>query len=112
MPNIENACSKGKCFCRSLRYLIYQLHLCINILLSAASSADVQTGLFFAYVPGKQNVVYIKVQIFDDKLLEGTEAFRVQLSIPNHHKENGVKLGDPSGATIFIKDGMHVVFCR
>jgi len=51
-------------------------------------------------------VVYIKVRIFDDKLLEGTEAFGVQLSIPNHHKENGVKLGDPSHTTVFIKDGM------
>ena len=50
-------------------------------------------------------MVYIKVQIFDDKLLEGTEAFGVQLSIPNHHKTNGVKLGDPSRATVFIKDG-------
>ena len=51
-------------------------------------------------------MIYIKVQIFDDKLLEGTEAFGVQLSIPNHHKANGVKLGDPSGVTVFIKDGM------
>ena len=49
-------------------------------------------------------MIYIKVRIFDDKRLEGTEAFGVQLSIPNNHKANGVKLGDPSHATVFIKD--------
>ena len=74
-----------------------------------ASSADVQTGVFFAYVPGNQNVIYIKVRIFDDKLVEGTEAFGVQLSIPDHHKANGVKLEDPSRATVFIKDGNIII---
>jgi len=74
-------------------------------LISTASDVDVKTGTFFAYVPGNQNVVYIKVRIFDDKLLERTEVFGVQLYVPDHHKENGVRLGDPSHATIFIKDG-------
>jgi len=73
------------------------------------SGTDVQTGVFFAYVPGNQNVVDIKVRIFDDKLLEGTEAFGVQLSIRDHHIENGVRLGDPSHATVFIKDGNIIV---
>jgi len=74
-----------------------------------ASNADLQTGVFYAYAPANQNVVYIKVRIFDDKLLEGTEAFGVQLSIPDHHKANGVKLGNLSRATVFIKDGNIIV---
>ena len=74
-----------------------------------ASSADVQTGTFFAFVPGHQNVIYIKVKIFDDILVEGKEAFGVQLSIPDHHKASGVKLGNPSRATVFIKDGNNIV---
>jgi len=76
---------------------------------STASDADVKTGTFLTYVPVNQNVVYIKVRIFDDKLLEGTEAFGVQLSIPDHHKANGVKLGNPSRVTVFIKDGNIIV---
>ena len=31
------------------------------------------------------------------------------LYIPDHHKENGVQLGDPSHAVIFIKDGKMAV---
>jgi len=76
-----------------------------------ASSVDVQTGVFFASVPGNQNVIYIKVRIFDDILVEGTEAFGVQLSIPDHHKAVGVKLGNPSHATVFIKDGNIYYHC-
>ena len=54
-------------------------------------------------------MVYAKVQIYDDSLFEGTEEFGVQLYIPDHHKENGVQLGDPSHAVIFIKDGKMAV---
>ena len=70
-----------------------------------ASKTDVQTGTFLEIVPPHMSVINVKVYVFDDKLVEGTEAFGVQLSIPDHHKANGVKLGDPSSATIFIKDG-------
>jgi len=61
-------------------------------------------------VPAKQNYIYVKVKIFDDKLVEETEAFGVQLSIPDHHKSNGVQLGTPSLATVFIKDGKVINF--
>ena len=69
-----------------------------------------QTGVFFAYVPANQNVILAKVRIFDDTLVEETEAFGVQLYIPDHHKVNGVKLGNPSHTTVFIKDGKVAVF--
>jgi len=75
--------------------------LCIFI---TASDSDVQTGKSFIKVfANKAKEVYIKVQIFDDNLVEGTEAFGVQLSI-NHFKKN-LKLSHPSRATVFIKDG-------
>ena len=54
------------------------------------------------------NSLILKVRIYDDKLVEGTEAFGVKLIIPDHHVKNGVKLGNPSVATVFIKDGMNV----
>ena len=54
------------------------------------------------------NSLTLKVRLYDDKLVEGTEAFGVQLIIPDHHVANGVKLGNPSLATVFIKDGMDV----
>jgi len=76
---------------------------------STANSADVHTGTFFAFIAGHQTVVYIKVRIFDDILVEGTEEFGIQLSIPDHHKANGVKLGVPSRATVSIKDGKFVI---
>ena len=47
-----------------------------------------------------------RVRIYDDKLVEGTEAFGVKLIVPDHHVANGVKLGNPSLTTVYIKDGM------
>ena len=55
------------------------------------------------------NALILKVRIYDDRRVEGTEAFGVQLIIPDHHLQNGVKLGNPSLATVFIKDGTYVV---
>ena len=48
----------------------------------------------------------VRVGIKDDKLIEGTEAFGVKLIIPDHHIKNGLKLGNPSLAVVYIKDGM------
>jgi len=94
-----------------INYVLFTMEHFNNYMVCAliASRADVQTGTFFAYVPGNLNVVYIKVRIFDDILLEGTEAFGVQLSIRDHHKANGLRLGDPSNATVFIKDGNNIM---
>ena len=48
----------------------------------------------------------VRVTIIDDKLIEETEAFGVKLIVPDHHIRNGVKLGNPSVAVVYIKDGM------
>ena len=51
-----------------------------------------------------ENAKTIKIKITDDKLVEGTESFGVQLIVPDHHIKNGLKLGNPSLATVFIQD--------
>jgi len=86
---------------------VASIYQCLSFI---ARSSDVQTGVFFAYVPANQNVILAKVRIFDNMLVEETEAFGVQLYIPNHHEVNGVKLGNPSHTTVFIKDGKVAVF--
>jgi len=76
------------------------------LLILAASSDDVLTGVYrLVFYPGV-NSITIRVKIRDDLLVEGTEAFGVQLIVPDHHKAN-VKLGNPSLATVFIKDGTY-----
>ena len=59
------------------------------------------------YYP-RESTIAVRVRIVDDKLVEGTEAFGVQLIIPDHHKVNGVKLGNPSLATVLIRDGTYI----
>ena len=58
--------------------------------------------IFYPHV----SVIRVKIPIRDDKLVEGTEAFGVKLIVPDHHKANGVGLGNPSIAIVFIRDGM------
>ena len=58
--------------------------------------------IFYPHV----NVIRVKITIRNDKVVEGTEAFGIKLIAPDHHKANGVGLGNPSVATVFIRDGM------
>ena len=76
------------------------------MLISVASSNDVQTGVTRLVFYPNQDVLTIRVKIIDDYLVEGTEAFGAQLIVPDHHVGNGLILGKPSLATVFIKDGM------
>ena len=75
----------------------------------AASSDDVRTGTFRLIFSTGYNSKTIKIGIKDDHIVEGTEAFGVQLIVPDHHKAK-VKLGSPSLATVFIKDGTCVTY--
>ena len=71
-----------------------------------ASIYDVWTGTGVVVFNPGVNSKTIRIKIRNDNLVEGTEAFGVQLSVPNHHKSKGLKLGNISIATVFIKDGM------
>ena len=48
----------------------------------------------------------VRIKIRNDNWVEGTEAFGLQLIVPNHQKSKGLKLGNNSIATVFINDGM------
>ena len=76
------------------------------VLILVASTDDVEIGVTRLVFYPSDNVKTVRVRIFDDKLVEGTETFGVKLVVPDHHIPNGVKLGNPSLATVFIKDGM------
>ena len=65
-----------------------------------------RTGVHRLIFYPDSNVIAIRVRIIDDELVEGNEAFGVQLIVPDHHKVNGVKLGNISLAKVVIKDGM------
>ena len=73
---------------------------------SVASSYDVGPGTYtVAFNPGVDSRT-VRIKIRNDNLVEGTEAFGVQLIVPNHYKSKGLKLGNNSIATVFINDGM------
>ena len=91
------------CICRCA--YVRRLTSYLVLLIPLANSDDVRTGnyrlIFYPHV----NVIRVKIAIRDDKVVEGTEAFGVKLIVPNYHKANGVRLGNPSVATVFIRDG-------
>ena len=73
-----------------------------------ASSNDVRTGTYRLKFYFSVSTYTVKVAIRDDKLVEGTEAFGVQLILYDYHRPCCLKLSKPSVATVFIKDGMYI----
>ena len=72
-----------------------------------ANIDDVRTGVYRLVIYPHVSVGTVRVGIIkDDKLVEGTEAFGVQLILPSYHKRIGLKLGNISNAIVLIKDGM------
>ena len=72
----------------------------------AASRYDVWPRTYaIVFNPGVDSRT-VRIKIGNDNWVEGTEAFGVQLIVPNHHKSKGLKLGNISIATVFINDGM------
>ena len=77
------------------------------LLYFVASSYDVRTGTYgLKFYPGV-NTIIVKIAIRDDRWMEGTEAFGVQLILGGYHRPYCLKLGKPSVTTVFIKDGMN-----
>ena len=70
-----------------------------------ASSYDVWPGTYAVVFNPGVNSRTVRIKIKNDDRIEGTEAFGVQLIVPYHHKSKGLKLGNNSIATVFIKDG-------
>ena len=84
----------------------FHAHAKPTILFLVATSDDVKVGVSRLIFYPHESAIAVRIRIVDDKLVEGTEAFGVQLVVPDHHKVKGVKLGNPSLATVSIRDGM------
>ena len=74
-----------------------------------ASSHDVRSGTYRLKFYSSVNTYTVKVAIRDDKWIEGPEAFGVQLLLDGYRKPYCLKLGKPSIATVFIKDGTYTL---
>jgi len=51
------------------------------------------------------NVATVKIPIYNDNIVEGTEAFAVNLHISKYYKERYVDYGDPFLTKVIIDDG-------
>ena len=69
-----------------------------------ANSYDVRTGTYRLNFYSSVSTLTVKVAIRDDKLVEGLEAFGVQLILYDYCRPCCLKLGVPSVTTVFIKD--------
>ena len=69
-----------------------------------------RTGTYHLNFYSSVNTFTMNIAIKDDKLVEGTEAFGAQLVLDSYRRPYCLKLGEPSVATVFIKDGMYTLF--
>lgn len=51
------------------------------------------------------NVVTIKIPIYNDDIVEGTEAFAVNLRISDYYRNRNVDYDDPFLVKVIIEDG-------
>ena len=72
---------------------------------ATASGKDFKIGEYKLYFSIKSNVATVKIPIYDDYIVEGTEAFAVNLYIPEYFRDRYVDYGDPFLAKVIIDDG-------
>ena len=53
----------------------------------------------------RSNVATVKIPIYNDYIVEGTEAFAVNLYIPEYYRNRYVNYGDPFLTKVIIDDG-------
>ena len=70
-----------------------------------ASPHDFEESIQTIQFPFRQSIATCYIKIKDDGLVESTEAFQVEILIPPSFYSHGIKLGSPSKAKVFIKDG-------
>ena len=80
------------------------------LLYFVASSYDVRTGTYGLKLYPNVSTIIVKIAIRDDKWMEGTEAFGVQLILGGYRRPYCLKLGKPSVTTVIIKDGMYTSY--
>ena len=96
-------------YCNYILFHLYIYGIANYVLfcLFVASSYDVRIGTYRLNFYSSVSTYTVKVAIRDDKLVEGTEAFGVQLILGGYRRPYCLKLGKPSVATVFIKDGTY-----
>ena len=70
-----------------------------------ASSKDFKVGEYKLYFPVSSDVATVKIPIYNDYIVEGTEAFAVNLYIPDYYRNRYVDFGDPFLTKVIIEDG-------
>ena len=75
----------------------------------AASGRDFKVGEYNLDFPVKSNVATVKIPIYDDYIVEGTEAFAVNLYIPDYYRNRYVDHGDPFLTKVIIDDGQCII---
>ena len=70
-----------------------------------ASGTDFKVGEYKLYFPVKSNVATVKIPIYNDYIVEGTEAFAVNLYIPEYYRNRYVDYGHSFLTKVIIEDG-------
>ena len=71
-----------------------------------ASSYDFEASTQTVRFSSRQSIATAYIKIHNDNRVETTEAFQVDISLPYYHYLRRLRLGHPSKAKVFIKDGM------
>ena len=72
---------------------------------TTANGRDFKVGEFKLYFPVSSNVATVKIPIYNDYIVEGTEAFAVDLYISDYYRNRYVGYGKPFRTKVIIDDG-------
>ena len=89
--------------------MIKHVHNCIFYVLfyTTATGDDFKVGAYKLYFPVNYNVATVKIPIYNDYIVEGTEVFAVSLYISEHYRNKHVQYGDPFLTKVIIDDGQY-----
>ena len=76
---------------------------CVHI---TVSSYDFEESTQTVRFSSRQSTATAYIKIHNDNRVETTEAFQVDISLPYYLYSRRFRLGHPSKANVFIKDGM------
>ena len=76
---------------------------------NAASSYDFEESIQVVRFSSRRSIATAYIKIHNDNRVETTEAFQVDILLPYYLYLRKFRLGNPSKAIIFIKDGMKLI---
>ena len=77
----------------------------LTTIYTTANSRDFKVGEYKLNFSVHSNVATVKIPIYNDYIVEGTEAFAVNLYIPEYYRNRYVNYGDPFLTKVIIDDG-------